>query len=109
MIMMNWNDFRDQLLGRVGELGKLSPDTVNGLVTLDHASNKTPHLAPKVQPVAGILVPTCHGIDEIQHRVSTDEIPSSKDVVWYNLKNRFYRLTSSNPSVIISTGLDIEL
>ena len=30
MTMMNWNDYRDQLLGRAGELGKLSPDTVTG-------------------------------------------------------------------------------
>ena len=28
--MMDWNGYREQLMNRVGELGKLSPDTIAG-------------------------------------------------------------------------------
>jgi hypothetical protein len=31
MAMLNWNDYRNQILGRVGEIGKLSPDTVRAI------------------------------------------------------------------------------
>jgi hypothetical protein len=30
----NWNDYRNQILARLGEIGKLSPDTVKGYMTL---------------------------------------------------------------------------
>lgn len=40
-MMTDWNDYRDQLLGRVGEFAKLSPDTVRGLTVLDGAGAKT--------------------------------------------------------------------
>lgn len=33
MAMLNWNDYRNQILARVGEIGKLSPDTVKGYAT----------------------------------------------------------------------------
>jgi hypothetical protein len=28
MDMLDWNDYRNQIVSRVGEVGKLSPDTV---------------------------------------------------------------------------------
>ncbi len=56
MTMLNWNDYRDQLLGRVGELGKLSPDTLRGLVTLDHAGEKTNHLDAKTRELIALAV-----------------------------------------------------
>jgi len=35
MAMLDWNDYRNQILGRVGEIGKLSPDTVKGYTDID--------------------------------------------------------------------------
>ena len=32
MAMLDWNDYRNQILARVGEIGKLSADTVKGYV-----------------------------------------------------------------------------
>ena len=35
--MLDWNDYRRELKGRIGELGKLSPDTLKGYITLSGA------------------------------------------------------------------------
>lgn len=36
--MLNWNEYRSQLFGRVAELRKLSPDAVAGYQTLSAAA-----------------------------------------------------------------------
>lgn len=47
MTMLNWNDYRDQLMKGVGDLSKLSPDSVRGYATLSGAGAKTGHLDAK--------------------------------------------------------------
>jgi len=47
MVMLNWNDYRNQILARVGEIGKLSPDTVKGYAALSGAGANTGHVAPR--------------------------------------------------------------
>ena len=42
--MLDWNDYRRELKGRIGELGKLSPDTLKGYITLSGAGAQTNHL-----------------------------------------------------------------
>jgi hypothetical protein len=37
MAMHDWHDYRSQILARVGEIGKLSPDTVKGYMALGGA------------------------------------------------------------------------
>jgi hypothetical protein len=49
MAMLNWNDYRNQILARVGEIGKLSSDTVKGYAALSGAGAKTGHLDAKTQ------------------------------------------------------------
>src|SRR5258705_4154080 len=44
MSMLDWNGYRQQVLSGVGALGKLSPDTVKGYVTLGGARQKTGRL-----------------------------------------------------------------
>ncbi|HEY2049268.1 MAG TPA: carboxymuconolactone decarboxylase family protein [Caulobacteraceae bacterium] len=39
--MMDWNGYRGQVAAGVGEVGKLSPDTVKGYVQLSGAGAKT--------------------------------------------------------------------
>lgn len=36
--MLDWNAYRKELKGRIGEIGKLSPDTVKGYATLANAA-----------------------------------------------------------------------
>lgn len=56
MSMLDWNGYRDQLLAGVGEVAKLSPDTVRGYATLKGAGNKTGHLDPKTRELIALAV-----------------------------------------------------
>ena len=56
MTMLNWNDYRSEILARVSEIGKLSPDTVKGYVTLGGAGAKTGHLDAKTRELIALAV-----------------------------------------------------
>src|SRR6516165_6080863 len=56
MAMLNWNDYRNQILARVGEIGKLSPDTVKGYAALSGAGAKTGHLDAKTRELIALAV-----------------------------------------------------
>ena len=47
MAMLEWNTYRQQLTTRIGEIAKLSPDTINGYQALTAAGRKTNLLGPK--------------------------------------------------------------
>lgn len=47
--MLDWNSYRTDLMQRLGELGKLTPDTMKGVVALGNAGNKTDLLGAKVR------------------------------------------------------------
>lgn len=49
MALLDWNGYRKQILARVGEISKLSPDTVNGYAALGGAGTKTGHLDAKTR------------------------------------------------------------
>ena len=44
MAMLDWNNYRRQVVAGVGEIGKLSPETIKGYATLSGAGAKTAHL-----------------------------------------------------------------
>src|SRR3546814_7376642 len=54
--MLDWNDYRDELKTRIGEVGKLSPDTVRGYATLSGAGAKTGHLDAKTRELIALAV-----------------------------------------------------
>lgn len=54
--MENWNEYRKELMARVGELGKLSPDTVVGYQALAGAGKKTQHLDAKTRELIALAV-----------------------------------------------------
>jgi AhpD family alkylhydroperoxidase len=54
--MMDWLDYRKQLMARIGEIGKLSPDTVAGYQTLSHAGQKTGKLDAKTRELIALAV-----------------------------------------------------
>ena len=56
MHMHDWNTYRQQLLAGVGELGKLSPDTVRGYMTLGQAGAKTGRLDGKMRELIALAV-----------------------------------------------------
>ena len=54
--MLDWNGYRSELGARIGEMGKLSPDTVRGYSTLSGAGAKTNHLDAKTRELIGLAV-----------------------------------------------------
>jgi AhpD family alkylhydroperoxidase len=56
MHMHDWNDYRKQLGAAVGELSKLTPDTVKGYAMLGGAGAKTGHLDGKTRELIALAV-----------------------------------------------------
>ena len=56
MSMLDWNNYRGQVLAGVGEMAKLSPDTVKGYAALSGAGAKTGHLDVKTRELIALAV-----------------------------------------------------
>ena len=56
MHMLDWNNYRQQVLAGVGDFGKLSPDTVRGYMSLSGAGAKTGHLDAKTRELIALAV-----------------------------------------------------
>ena len=54
--MLNWKEYRTQLLGRIGHLGKLTPETIKGYQTLSTAGGKTNQLDAKMRELISLAV-----------------------------------------------------
>ena len=83
MPMLDWNTYRQQLMARVGEIGKISPDTVKGYQTLSAAGQKTNLLGPKMRELISLAVAvtircdgciTVHTEAAVRHGASREEI-----------------------------------
>jgi AhpD family alkylhydroperoxidase len=83
MAMLDWNTYRQQLMVRVGEIGKISPETVKGYQTLSAAGQKTNLLGPKVRELISLAVAvsvrcdgciTVHTEAAARHGASREEI-----------------------------------
>jgi AhpD family alkylhydroperoxidase len=55
-MMMDWNGYREQLLARIGELGKATPETIRGYRQLGDAGAKANLLGPKVRELIALAV-----------------------------------------------------
>src|SRR3546814_20603356 len=87
--MLDWNDYRDELKTRIGEVGKLSPDTVRGYATLSGAGAKTGHLDAKTRELIALAVAvttrcdgciTVHVDAALKQRASREEIAEALGV-----------------------------
>ena len=56
MHMLDWNKYRSQVLSGVGEIGKLSPDTVKGYMALGAAGAKTGQLDARTRELIALAV-----------------------------------------------------
>jgi AhpD family alkylhydroperoxidase len=56
MHMKDWTGYRTQIVTGVGELGKLSPDTLRGYAALGAAGAKTDHLDAKTRELIALAV-----------------------------------------------------
>ena len=54
--MLDWNEYRKELAGRLGEFAELSPGTMEGYKALSSAGKKTGHLDAKTRELIAIAV-----------------------------------------------------
>ena len=83
MAMLDWNEYRNQILARVGEIGKLSPDTVKGYMALGGAGAKTGHLDPKTRELIAVAVSItlrCDGCITV-HTAAAKKLGASKEEI----------------------------
>lgn len=87
--MFDWNNYRNELKGRIGEIGKLSPDTVRGYLALSSAGTKTGHLDAKTRELIALAVAvttrcdgciTVHVDAALKHGASREEIAEALGV-----------------------------
>lgn len=87
--MLDWNAYREELKGRIGEVAKLSPDTVRGYATLSGAGAKTGHLDAKTRELIALAVAvttrcdgciTVHVDAALKHGASREEIAEALGV-----------------------------
>src|SRR5438309_7622870 len=65
MAMLDWNNYRQQLTVRIGEIAKLSPDTIKRYQALTAAGQKTNLLGPKIRELISLAVAVtvrCDGV-----------------------------------------------
>lgn len=55
-MMLDWNEYQKELGARIGELAKLSPDTLRGYQTLSAANSKTGKLDEKTRQLISLAV-----------------------------------------------------
>lgn len=87
--MLNWLEYRKQLLGRIGNIGKLSPDTVAGYQTLTNANSKHSRLSEKTRQLISLAVAvttrcdgciTVHTAEALKHGATHEEIAEALGV-----------------------------
>jgi len=87
--MLDWVAYRKELLGRIGEIGKLSPDTVAGYQTLSNAGQKTGHLDAKTHELIALAVAvttrcdgciTVHAAQALKNGANREEIAEALGV-----------------------------
>nr|WP_202948620.1 carboxymuconolactone decarboxylase family protein [Novosphingobium sp. AP12] len=54
--MIDWNDYRAQLMAGIGDLGALSPATVGGYMQASGAGRETGHLDAKTRQLISLAV-----------------------------------------------------
>ena len=83
MAMLDWNNYRRQVVAGVGEIGKLVPETVKGYAALSGAGAKTNHLDAKTRELIALAVAislrcdgciTVHAAEAKKHGASEGEI-----------------------------------
>lgn len=81
--MLDWNEYRKQLPQRVGELGKLSPGTMQGYMALAEAGKKTNRLDAKTRELIALAVAVttrCDGCIAM-HTASAKQAGATKEEI----------------------------
>lgn len=82
-MMLDWNEYRQQIAAAVSDIGKLSPDTVRGYALLGNAGSKTNKLDAKTRELIALAVAvtrqcdgciTVHTDAAIKHGATREEV-----------------------------------
>src|SRR3974390_3525982 len=82
-MMLNWNEYKQQIGAQVAQIGKASPDVVRGYRVLSDAGQKTNKLDAKTRELIALAVAvtrecdgciTVHTDAAIQHGATREEI-----------------------------------
>jgi AhpD family alkylhydroperoxidase len=74
MSMLDWNTYRQQLIVKVGEIAKLSPDTIKGYQVLSAAGQKTDLLGAKTRELISLAVAIrCDGCITVHTKAAIDQ------------------------------------
>ena len=88
--MLDWLQYRNELLGRISDIGQLSPGTVAGYQALSGAGAGTGHLDAKTRELIALAVAvttrcdgciTVHAGEAVKHGASEAEIAEALGVV----------------------------
>jgi len=87
--MLDWIDYRKELMGRIGEIASLSPDTVKGYQALSSAGQRTGQLDAKTRELIALAVAvslrcdgciTVHTGEALKHGATRAEIAEALGV-----------------------------
>lgn len=87
--MLDWNDYRRQLIAGVKEIGQLTPETIKGYVAMSAAGQKTDLLGAKTRELIALAVAVtarCDGCiavhteSAIKHGATREEIAEALGV-----------------------------
>jgi AhpD family alkylhydroperoxidase len=88
-MMLDWNEYREELKVGVKEIGQLSPETIKGYLALGVAGQKTDILGAKVRELIALAVAvslrcdgciTVHTEAAIKHGAAKEEIAEALGV-----------------------------
>ena len=87
--MLDWNGYQKEILGRIAEVGRLSPDTLRGYRELSDAGAKADLLGAKVRELIALAVAvtrqcdgciTIHTTAALKHGATKEEIAEALGV-----------------------------
>ena len=88
-MMLDWNAYQQQLIARIAQIGKSSPDTVRGYRELSDAGAKTGKLDAKIRELIALAVAvtrqcdgciTVHTDAAVKHGATREEIAEALGV-----------------------------
>ena len=83
MSLMDWAKYRESLMGKIGELGKISPDSVGGYLMASGAGAKTAHLDEKTRQLISLAVAVttrCDGCISVHSKKAIENGASKEEI-----------------------------
>jgi len=83
-MMLDWNAYRDELLATIGDLGRVSPETIRGYRALSDAGSKKDVLGAKTRELIALAVAVtrqCDGCITIHTAAALKQGATKEEIV----------------------------